>query len=189
MIEAEPQFGRAEPGVHYRERPAAFGVVERDGHIACVFITRPEQSYYDLPGGAVDEGETELQALAREFGEETGLRVEPGAVLGRARQFMRMVDGEAVNNRCALFEGRVLSEPLGDPEDQLRIRRIACQAEVHLRVELNGLQHRRNVGQLEIDGSLAGVSGRVVVPLAPKLDAGRKSGRKLLVQPNHLHMR
>ena len=99
-----PQFGQPEPGVSYRERPAAFGVAERDGRIACVFVTRPEASYYDLPGGAVDEGESEGEALVREFGEETGLVVRAGPRLGRARQLMRMVDGEPVNNLCALFE-------------------------------------------------------------------------------------
>ena len=110
MTEAEPQFGASEPGVSYRDRPAAFGVIERAGYIACVFITRPEGAYYDLPGGAVDGGETDAQTLVREFGEETGLIVTPGRSLGCARQFMRMVSGEAVNNLCAFFEGRVQGE-------------------------------------------------------------------------------
>ena len=105
-----PQFGTPEPEVAYADRPAAFGVLERDGRIACVFITRPEQSYFDLPGGAIDPGETPGQALAREFGEETGLVVEPGAALGHARQFMRKVDGQAVNNLCTLFEVRALGD-------------------------------------------------------------------------------
>ena len=105
-----PQFGTPDPGVAYADRPAAFGVLERDGRIACVFITRPEQSYFDLPGGAIDPGETPEQALVREFGEETGLVVEVGAPLGHARQFMRMVDGQAVNNLCTLFEMRALGD-------------------------------------------------------------------------------
>ena len=67
--EAGPQFSAPEPGVAYRDRPAAFAVVERDGLIACVLITRPEQSYYDLPGGAVEAGETDEEALVR-LGEE-----------------------------------------------------------------------------------------------------------------------
>lgn len=105
-----PQFGRPEPGVAYRDRPAAFAVVEKGGLIACVFITHPERSYFDLPGGAVDPGETEEQALVREWGEEAGLVIEPVRRLGRARQRFRMVDGEPVNNLCALFEARVVQE-------------------------------------------------------------------------------
>ena len=106
---AEPQFGPAEPSLAYRERPAAFGVVEKGGRIACVLITRPERTYYDLPGGALDPGEDEAQALIREFGEETGLVVQPVALLGRARQRFRMVNGEPVNNRCAVFEAQAVS--------------------------------------------------------------------------------
>ena len=61
------EFGVAEPGATYRERPCAFGVVVRDGRIACVRVERGERSYYDLPGGAIDRGETESHALTREF--------------------------------------------------------------------------------------------------------------------------
>lgn len=107
---AGPQFGSCEPGVAYRERPAAFGVVERDGRIACVLITRPERAYYDLPGGALDPGEDDAQALIREFGEETGLVVGSAVLIGRARQRFRMVDGEPVNNLCAFFDARALAQ-------------------------------------------------------------------------------
>ncbi|CAN5364637.1 NUDIX domain-containing protein [soil metagenome] len=105
-----PQFGAPEPGVAYADRPAAFGILERDGRIACVFITRPEQSYFDLPGGAIEPGETAEAALVREFGEETGLAIRASGSLGHARQFMRKVDGEAVNNLCILFEAQELGE-------------------------------------------------------------------------------
>ena len=43
------QFGRAQPGVDYRDRPAAFGVVERDGRVAVVFVIRRDGQYFDLP--------------------------------------------------------------------------------------------------------------------------------------------
>ena len=115
---AGPQFGPAEPGVVYRERPAAFGVVEKGGRLACVVITRPERTYCDLPGGALDPGEDDTQALIREFGEETGLVVRPVALLGRARQRFRMVDGVPVNNLCAVFEAQaVAADPALKIED------------------------------------------------------------------------
>jgi 8-oxo-dGTP diphosphatase len=110
---AEPQFGVSGVGEVHRERPAAFGVVERDGRIACVFISRPEHQHYDLPGGAVDPGEDVAQALVREFGEETGLVVAPVQRLGVARQYFHMLDGEPVNNLCTLFEARVLGDDPG----------------------------------------------------------------------------
>jgi 8-oxo-dGTP diphosphatase len=102
---ATPQFGTPAPGKGYPDRPAAFGVLERDGQIALVAVTKPGHApWFDLPGGAIDPGESESQALVREFGEETGLKVAPGAFLGRADQFFINTDGQPFNNRQALFE-------------------------------------------------------------------------------------
>ncbi len=106
-----PQFGRPVPGRGYPDRPAAFGVLEKDGRIALVEVTKPGYApWWDLPGGAIDPGESESQALVREFGEETGLAVAPGVFLGRADQFFINTDGEAFNNRQALFEAILKGE-------------------------------------------------------------------------------
>ena len=106
-----PQFGEPEPGGAYRDRPAAFGVLERDGQIAVVQVEKPGYApWLDLPGGALDPGEDDAAALVREFGEETGLRVSPGASLGRADQYFVNTDGEAFNNRQALFEAKWVGE-------------------------------------------------------------------------------
>jgi 8-oxo-dGTP diphosphatase len=104
------QFGRPQPGREHKDRPTAFGVAERDGRIALVHIQKPEASYHDLPGGALDPGESEVDALVREFGEETGLRVRPGALFTRADQYMLKDDGQAVNNRSAFFIAEVEGE-------------------------------------------------------------------------------
>ena len=76
-----------------------------------VRITRPEvRPYYDLPGGALDPGEDGAAALVREFGEETGLAVQPGRLLGRACQYLVKTNGQAANNLCALFEAVITGE-------------------------------------------------------------------------------
>jgi 8-oxo-dGTP diphosphatase len=98
------QFGTAEPGVLYRDRPAAFGVAERDGKIALVRVVKPGVApWFDLPGGALDPGEDAAQAVTREFGEETGLVIRPLTVLGRADQYLRNTEGETFDNRSTLF--------------------------------------------------------------------------------------
>jgi len=102
---ANPQFGVPEPGRAYTDRPAAFGVLARDGQVALVKVSKPGYApWLDLPGGALDPGEDDATALVREFGEETGLAVAAGEQLGRADQYFINTDGQAYNNRSALFE-------------------------------------------------------------------------------------
>lgn len=111
---AEPQFGDPAVDRAYRDRPAAFGVLARNGRIAVVRIEKPEHpAWIDLPGGALDPGESEAEALVREFGEETGLGIEAGEPLGRAGQFFVNTDGEALNNLQKFFEARLVAEAPG----------------------------------------------------------------------------
>ena len=93
------QFGTARPGLDYIHRPAVFGIAERDGRLACVRVDRGDgHAYFDLPGGALDGEETEQQALAREFAEETGLIIQPVDRLSEAAQYFLKSDGTPVNN-------------------------------------------------------------------------------------------
>jgi 8-oxo-dGTP diphosphatase len=106
---AAPQFGEPRPGVAYRDRPAAFGIVPRDGLIACVRVTKPgHPTWTDLPGGALDTGESPQQAVEREFGEETGLQIVAGPPLALADQFFINTDGQAFNNRATIFQVRIV---------------------------------------------------------------------------------
>ena len=105
------QFGEAESGVVYTDRPAAFGIAERDGRIALVRVTNPSMApWFDLPGGALDPGEDDAQAVVREFGEETGLVIRAGAPVVRASQHFRKTDGEPVNNRSGHYRVEITGE-------------------------------------------------------------------------------
>jgi len=98
------QFGQPSPGKDHADRPAAFGIASRDGEVGLVRV-RPEAGgdWLDLPGGAVDPGEDERQALVREFGEEAALVVTVGSALVEVRQFFVKSDGQAVNNRGSIY--------------------------------------------------------------------------------------
>jgi 8-oxo-dGTP diphosphatase len=109
-----PQFGDRVAGRTYEDRPAAFGVVERDGQVAVVRIAKPDGSVWiDLPGGGVDDGETPEQGVVREYGEEAGLRVAVRAPLARADQFFVNTEGQAWNNRSEFYLLDLIEEDEG----------------------------------------------------------------------------
>ena len=109
--DAGPAFGTAEPGARYIDRPVAYGIAPRGGGaIATVRISRPAGPIWDLPGGMLDPGESERDALMREFMEETGWQVAPRTLVARARQYTITSTGERRHNIAAFY----LCDLLGD---------------------------------------------------------------------------
>jgi len=107
------QFGQARETLTYLPRIGAYGILEKasqDGPLyACARIGYSDFTY-DLPGGAVDPGETPDQAVVREFGEETGLLVEVVNSVTEILHYFIHVDGTPYNNHCHFFEMRLLAE-------------------------------------------------------------------------------
>ena len=56
-------------------RPRACGALIQDNVILMVRHVEPSRSYWTLPGGGIEAGETPAEAAVREVWEETGLRV------------------------------------------------------------------------------------------------------------------
>lgn len=138
---AVPQFGTREDGRDYRDRPAAFGIAQREGRIALVRIEKPRHpAWHDLPGGALDPGETAEDAVVREFGEEAGLKVAVEREYARADQYFLNTDGEAFDNRAVFFTLAVAGDDPGlkveddhtlvwmDPHEALAILRHDAHA-------------------------------------------------------------
>jgi 8-oxo-dGTP diphosphatase len=46
----------------------------------------PGEGLWSLPGGRVEPGESDAEAVVRELSEETGLRVEPGSLIGQVER-------------------------------------------------------------------------------------------------------
>jgi 8-oxo-dGTP diphosphatase len=105
-------FGTPVAGLAYRDRRAAFGVAENgQGKIALAQVTKPGKGpYFDLPGGAVDGDETEEQAVAREFGEETGLVVHAVSLIETVSQHFLKSDGEPVRNFGGIYVVKVTGD-------------------------------------------------------------------------------
>ena len=65
------------------------GAVITDGQGRLLLIKRghePGAGLWSLPGGRIEPGETDAEALVREMQEETGLAVKPGRLLGRVQR-------------------------------------------------------------------------------------------------------
>lgn len=77
-----------------RPEVACVGAVVHDDRGRLLLIRRghaPSAGLWSVPGGRVEPGELETDAVVRETAEETGLPVRPVRVLGRVR-----VDGDDV---------------------------------------------------------------------------------------------
>ena len=65
------------------------GAVVTDGQGRLLMIKRghePGAGLWSIPGGRIEPGETDTDALVREMLEETGLAVQVGRLLGRVRR-------------------------------------------------------------------------------------------------------
>lgn len=120
------QFGTPRSGLIYQNRRTAFGLTLKAGKLACVRVDRGADSYYDLPGGALDGAETEAQALVREFVEETGMTVRAGRRLGEAGQYFLKSDGRAVNNLAGFWTADVVVE---NPSAKIEDDHLLCWLE------------------------------------------------------------
>ena len=68
--------------VYINPAPAVGGVIVRDGHVLLVRRAfEPKKGLWSLPAGFMDYGERQVDALAREVKEETGIDVHSASLL------------------------------------------------------------------------------------------------------------
>jgi len=109
---------------NYPQRPylAVSAAIIRDGKVLLVRRARnPALHLYTLPGGAVEAGETLIDAVLRETREETSLSIEPVALAGHREVIARDEQGRIERHFVILcFAARwlageaILSDELDD---------------------------------------------------------------------------
>lgn len=72
------------------KRPSVRGVIIKNGQL--LLVKSEKYKYYKFPGGGIEEGETETEALIREIKEETGYSVVPDSVKEYGSVLRRQAD-------------------------------------------------------------------------------------------------
>lgn len=73
-----------------------------------LLVRKRKSSFFQLPGGKIQENETELRSLVRELREETGLDIPAGAF-----SFLGRHTTMAVNEKDTLVHGSIYTATLG----------------------------------------------------------------------------
>ena len=111
---------RAHLGTQLVMSPSVAAIIRNEAE-KILFLVRADNGLWDLPGGAVDPGETPTQAIVREVREETGLVVEPTAVagvFGGADFRLTYGNGDIVEYTVIVFECRIVGGELGGLDDE-----------------------------------------------------------------------
>jgi 8-oxo-dGTP pyrophosphatase MutT (NUDIX family) len=87
LIECHDLFGQIHrlPRRKFFLRPSAYGLVVHENRLLTSRVV--SSGKLQLPGGAVEPGESLAQALSRETLEETGIQIEVGALCGYVEDF------------------------------------------------------------------------------------------------------
>lgn len=81
-----PEFGTRLDGVDYVDRPGIYALIENDDEHIAVIETG---TGYFLPGGGIDPGESDVEALKRELWEEIGYQGSLIAGMGEAIEYIK----------------------------------------------------------------------------------------------------
>jgi 8-oxo-dGTP pyrophosphatase MutT (NUDIX family) len=87
-----------------RHSVSVAGVVV-DGQGRALVVKRRDNGRWEAPGGILEHGETIDGAVRREVLEETGLRIEPGALTGVYQNIPRMII--SLVYRCHAVDGHL----------------------------------------------------------------------------------
>jgi 8-oxo-dGTP pyrophosphatase MutT (NUDIX family) len=99
--------------------PSAHAVIRDDA--GRILLVRHVEGHWQLPGGAVDPGETPAEATRRECMEEMGVVVEPiriAGVYGGPSYRVRYANGDEAAWIATIFETRLVSGEPAPSDDE-----------------------------------------------------------------------
>jgi len=107
------------------------GLLVRDGSGRVLLVEPTYKPNWEIPGGAVDEGESPRECVVREVREELGLEVTPGRLLVLDYQHP---EPDRTESMMFVFDGGVVDQAWADrirvPPEELRGWRFVPPAEM-----------------------------------------------------------
>ena len=93
--------------IRYAVRVFAF----QDNKVVCIKYKKINQGYLDIPGGKIEDGETEIDACKREFIEETGMTINDLTCIGTTEVIYPEL------NKKFVLKTYVANQVSGEPQD------------------------------------------------------------------------
>ena len=81
-----PTFGKKAANIDYKERFGVYAVIPDSKQEKIILVQAPNGAWF-LPGGEIEKGENQLQALERELLEELGFTATIGKYYGQADEY------------------------------------------------------------------------------------------------------
>lgn len=81
-----PSFGKQMDTVDYKKRVGAYIIITKKQQQEIILVQAPNGAYF-LPGGEIEEGETQEETIARELIEELGFTTTIDYYIGQANEY------------------------------------------------------------------------------------------------------
>lgn len=126
--------------IRYAVRVFAF----KDNKVACIKYKNINKDYFDIPGGKIEDGETEIQTCIREFKEETGMDINDLKCIGNVEI---IYPGK---NKKFVMKTYIANKVNGNPLDLDDIDIEALNEKHRLDIETKEKEHQLKIEEIKV---------------------------------------